>query len=627
MALINLRNISLAFGGPPILEDISLRVQKGERICLLGRNGTGKSTLLKVIAGEVQPDAGNIDRQQGLRVARLEQEVPNNLQGTIYEATAAGLGKTGLLLNRYHDLSLRMEQGESGLHDELSDVQHALESCDGWSFQQRIDQVLSRLKLPADIQVATLSGGMLRRVLLARALAVDPDILLLDEPTNHLDIDSITWLEEFLQRENLTLVFVTHDRAFLRSIANRIVEIDRGRLFDFACDYDTFLQRKEELLHAEAQEQARFDKKLAEEEIWIRKGIKARRTRNEGRVRALKKMREEFRQRRQQLGTAKLNLNEAENSGKLVAVVENLSFAYQGRPLVNEFSTTVLRGDRIGIIGPNGAGKTTLLKLLLGQLQPQQGTVRLGTNLQVLYFDQLREQLDPDLTVQQNLAGDQDTVIVGGKARHVIGYLQDFLFTPDRARSPVRILSGGERNRLLLARLFTREANVLVLDEPTNDLDLETLDLLEELLADFKGTLFLVSHDRSFLNRVVTSTIVFEGKGQVHEYVGGYDDWLRQKPQTHVEAVKESKPQSREKPKKERPRKLTFKEKQELEELPLRIEALESEIEELHAKISDPEFYRTAGDQVAQVNARLQEVEQELAVTYCRWEELDAIAG
>jgi len=623
MALINLRDITLAFGGPPLFEGISLRICKGERICLLGRNGTGKSTLLKVISGEIKPDSGVIDRQQGVRVARLEQDVPRNLQGTIYQATAEGLGETGVLLNRYHDLSLRMEQGEASLQDELAKAQHGLELCDGWGQQQRVEQVLSRLKLDAEQSVASLSGGMLRRVLLARALVVDPDILLLDEPTNHLDIDSITWLEEFLQRENLTLVFVTHDRSFLRNIANRIVEIDRGRLFDFTCGYDTFLTRKDELLHAESQEQARFDKKMAEEEVWIRKGIKARRTRNEGRVRALKKMREEYRQRRQQIGAAKFNLVEAERSGKLVAEVEGVSFGYDSSPVVQNFSTTVMRGDRIGIIGPNGSGKTTLLKILIGELAPQQGKVRLGTNLQIIYFDQLREQLDPELTVQQNLTGDQDTVVVGGKARHVIGYLQDFLFTPDRTRTPVRFLSGGERNRLLLARLFTREANVLILDEPTNDLDLETLDLLEELLADFKGTIFLVSHDRDFLNSVVTSTIAFEGGGQVREYVGGYEDWLRQRPQPAERERKETAPRS--KPRQERPRKLTFKENRELEELPQKIEALEAELEELHQRMADPDFYRTSGEQVAQATSRLAVVEDELATVYARWEELELL--
>jgi ATP-binding cassette subfamily F protein uup len=625
MAFINLRNISLAFGGPALFEDISLRIGKGERICLLGRNGTGKSTLLKVISGELPPDSGVIDRQQGLRVARLEQDIPRDQQGTIYESIALGLGPIGLQLSRYHNLSLRMEQGEADLHNELSDVQQELDKRDGWAHQQQIEQVLSRLKLPADLPVANLSGGLMRRVLLARALAIDPEILLLDEPTNHLDIESITWLEEFLQRENLTLVFVTHDRAFLRNLATRIVEIDRGRLFDFDCDYDTFLQRKEELLHAESQENARFDKRMAEEEIWIRKGIKARRTRNEGRVRDLKKMREEHRQRRERLGTARFNLQEADRSGKLVAEVKGLTFAYGDVPLVKDFSTTVMRGDRIGIIGPNGVGKTTLLKLILGELSPQQGNVRLGTNLQVIYFDQLREQLDPDLTVQQNLAGEQDTVVIGGNSRHVIGYLQDFLFTPDRIRSPVRILSGGERNRLLLARLFTREANVLVLDEPTNDLDLETLDLLEELLADFKGTLFLVSHDRAFLNRVVTSTIVFEDDNQISEYVGGYDDWLQQRPQPEI--TLKAKRVAKEKPRKERVRKLTFKEKHELEELPLQIDALETEIAELHNRMADPDFYRTAGEQVAEATTRLETLETKLALTYARWEELDCLSG
>ena len=631
MAYINLRNISLAFGGPSLFEDISLRISKGERICLLGRNGTGKSTLLKVIAGELPPDDGIIDRQQGLRVARLEQDVPRELQGTIYEAIAQGLGPIGVHLSRYHNLSQRMERGEANLHDKLSDAQHELDSCDGWAHQQSIEQVLSRLKLPADLPVASLSGGILRRVLLARALAIDPDILLLDEPTNHLDIESITWLEEFLLREKITLVFVTHDRAFLRKLATRIVEIDRGRLFDFACDYDTFLQRKDDLLHAETQERSRFDKKLAEEEIWVRKGIKARRTRNEGRVRALKKMREEFRQRRERLGTARFNLQEAERSGKLVTEVKGLSFAYgdspetkNAAPIIKNFSSTVIRGDRIGIIGPNGSGKTTLLKLILGELSPQQGTVKLGTNLQTIYFDQLREQLDPELTVQQNLAGEQDTVVIGGKSRHVIGYLQDFLFSPDRIRSPVRILSGGERNRLLLARLFTREANVLILDEPTNDLDLETLDLLEELLAEFKGTLFLVSHDRAFLNRVVTSTIAFEGDGQVCEYIGGYDDWLHQRPQPKNDLKPKQPPE--EKPKKERARKLTFKEKQEVVELPLRIEALETEVAQLHTKMADPDFYRTAGAQVAATTARLEMIEAELVEAYARWEELEALS-
>ncbi len=587
MALISLRNIQLAFGGPAILDDVSLQINKGDRICLLGRNGTGKSTLLKLIAGELTPDEGCIDRQQGARIARLAQDVPQNLTGTVYDVVAAGLA----------------ESTESG---------------------PKIEAVLSRLKLVPDAKAESLSGGVLRRLMLAKALVSEPDILLLDEPTNHLDIDSITWMEKFLLRAKITLVFVTHDRAFLRQLATRIVEIDRGRLFDFACDYDTFLRRKDELLNAESQERQRFDKKLAEEEVWIRKGIKARRTRNEGRVRALKKMREERRQRRNRLGTSKLNLIDAEKSGKLVAEVNNISFAYNDNRIIEFFSTTIMRGDRVGIIGPNGAGKSTLLKLLLGQLEPGSGEIKLGTNLETIYFDQLREQLDPDKTVQQNLAGDHDTVLIGDRPKHVIGYLQDFLFTPDRARTPVRILSGGERNRLLLAKLFTRKTNLLVLDEPTNDLDLETLDLLEELLAEYNGTLFLVSHDRDFLNRVVTSTIAIEGNGQVSENVGGYDDWLKNHSEqpSGPAIVKEKKIKHN----RQRQRKLSFREKQELTDLPQKIETLEAAIEEIHEQMSDPEFYREAENRVATLKSSLAQLEEELESSFNRWQELEAIA-
>jgi len=623
MTLISIRNVRLAFGGPPVLEDVSLQVRSGERICLLGRNGVGKSTLLKLMAGEHQPDSGSVEFRQNLRVATLPQQIPGNLKGSVFDVVMQGFGTLGEQLSRFHVLSRVLEDDRKEFLAELTRVQQAIEERGGWKAQQRIEQVLSHLKLEADIPVETLSGGVLRRVLLARALVIEPDVLLLDEPTNHLDIESILWLEEFLRRENITLVFVTHDREFLRALATRIVELDRGRLFDFACDYETFLRRKDEWLNAEELERTRFDKKLAEEEIWIRKGVKERRTRNEGRVRALLKMREERRRRRERLGSARFELLEAGRSGRLVAEMKNVSFGYGERPLIHDFSTTVLRGDRVGIIGPNGAGKTTLLKLLLGELGPQAGEVRTGTNLQVLYFDQLRQQLDPDKTVQQNLCGEQDTVIVGSRPRHVVGYLKDFLFTPDRIRSPVRILSGGERNRLLLARLFTREANVLVLDEPTNDLDLETLDLLEELLAEFKGTLFLVSHDRAFLNRVVTSTIAFEGNGKVVEYVGGYDDWLRQRPQP--EAVIQEKKSPREKSKKVQPRRLTFRERKELEELPGHIEALENEQAGLHGRMADPAFYREAGETVAAARKRLGEVEKELEESYARWEELDIL--
>ncbi len=588
MPQISLRNIALAFGGPPLLDGVSLQIDKGDRICLLGRNGAGKSTLLKLIAGELPPDGGVIDRQQGLRVARLGQEVPHDVAGSVHDVVAAGCG------------------------------------ADSRDDTQRIEQVISRLGLERDAPAGTLSGGMLRRLMLARALAAGPDLLLLDEPTNHLDIDTIAWIEEFLLRAGITLVFVTHDRAFLRRLANRIVELDRGRLFDFACDYDTFLQRKEEHLHAEEAEWRRFDKKLAEEEVWIRKGIKARRTRNEGRVRALKKMRDERRQRRDRTGTSKLKLLDADRSGRLVAELSDISFAYGDHTVIRGFSTTVMRGDRVGIIGPNGAGKSTLVKLLLGQLQPQRGEVRLGTNLEVVYFDQLREQLDPDGTVWQNLAGDHDTVMIGDRPKHVIGYLQDFLFTPDRARTPVRILSGGERNRLLLAKLFTRPANLLVLDEPTNDLDLETLDLLEELLADFGGTLFLVSHDRDFLNRVVTSTIALEGNGRVTEQVGGYDDWLWLRPAAATAAVETKEKGAR--PARERARKLSFREKNELLALPQEIEQLEGDIASLHARMADPAFYRESGDAVAAARLRLAKLEASLEAAYERWQELDAIA-
>jgi ATP-binding cassette subfamily F protein uup len=626
MVLASLRHISLAFGGPPLLSEASLQINKGERICLLGRNGSGKSTLLRLLAGELPPDSGIVDRRQGLRVASLPQDVPANLHGSIFAIIARAFGTTGEQLSRYRELSDKADHGEQGLQHEMAGIHHRLDESDGWKLQQRIELVMSHLDLSGETEVSTLSGGMARRVLLARALAAEPDILLLDEPTNHLDIASINWLEQFLLRMNLTLVFVTHDRSFLRALANRIIELDRGRLFDFSCDYDTFLLRKEDLLHNESQEWRRFDKKLAEEETWIRKGIKARRTRNEGRVRALKKMREERRERRERQGMARLGLSEAERSGKLVAQLEGVSFGYGLNRLIDRFSTTVMRGDRIGIIGPNGAGKTTLLKLLLGKLAPQQGSVRLGTNLQILYFDQLREQLDPDKTVQQNLAGDQDTIVIGGQSRHVIGYLQDFLFTPDRARSPVRILSGGERNRLLLARLFTRPANVLVLDEPTNDLDLETLDLLEEQLAEFKGTIFLVSHDRDFLNRVVTSTIAFERDGRVAEYIGGYDDWLRQRPPTAGPAAGPAAP-PKEKPARQRPRKMSFKERQEFEALPQRIDALENEQAELHQRMADPSFYRESGDQVATAKARLAALENELEQAYVRWGALEELSG
>ncbi|MDK2848335.1 MAG: transport system ATP-binding/permease protein [Desulfuromonadales bacterium] len=625
MALLSLQNISLAFGGPALLEDVSLHVEGGDRIGLLGRNGCGKSTLLRLIAGELKPDSGAVVCRQGLRIASLPQDVPADLTGTVYEEVLCGLGQAGKDLLRYHRLARQVHSGDENQLKALLECQQALETSGAWPLEQLVGQVLSHLHLDGEAPVPELSGGVKRRVLLARALVGEPDVLLLDEPTNHLDIDTIDWLENYLRRSSLTLLFVTHDREFLKALATRTVELERGKLFDFACDYETFLRRREELMHAEDQEWQRFDRKLAQEEVWIRQGIKARRTRNMGRVRELQRMREERQQRRQRTGKSRLQLQEASRSGRLVAELEGVCFDYGDKPVIKDLTTTIIRGDRVGIIGPNGAGKSTLLKLILGQLEPQQGDVRLGTNLEVLYFDQLREQLDPDATVQQNLSGDQDTVLVGGKARHVYGYLQDFLFTPDRARTPVRILSGGERHRLLLAKLFTREANVLVLDEPTNDLDLETLELLEELLADFTGTVLLVSHDRAFLDRVVTSTLVYEGAGRFVDYVGGYQDWLRQRPAPEAEPVATKPAKAR--PERSRPRKLSFKQRRELEELPLRIEALETEQAELHEKLADPAFYKEQGDAVSAVRERMMSLEEELAECFVRWEELEALEG
>jgi ATP-binding cassette subfamily F protein uup len=625
VALITLRNITLAFGGPPLFDGVSLQIEGGERLCLLGRNGTGKSTLLKVISGELPADGGEMHRQQGLRVALVGQEVPQDLQGAVYDIVAAGMGTAAELLARYHHVAQRLAaEGGDALLAQLETLQHRLEEHGAWSLHQEVERVLNRLSLDADAPFAALSGGTKRRVLLARALVATPDILLLDEPTNHLDIDTILWLEEFLLRNIKTVVFVTHDRAFARRVANRVAELDRGRLFAFSCGYDQFVSRREALLEAEVTRMALFDKKLAQEEAWIRQGIKARRTRNEGRVQALQKLREEYRRRRERLGTATIRLQEAARSGALVAEAEQVSFAWAGRPLIRDFSTTILRGDRVGIIGRNGSGKTTLLRLLLGELAPQAGSVRLGTRREVVYFDQLREQLDLQATVQENVGGGNDTVVINGKPRHIIGYLQDFLFTPDRARTPVQVLSGGERNRLLLAKLFTKPANLLVLDEPTNDLDAETLELLEDLLLDFAGTLLLVSHDREFLNRVVTSTLVLNDDGTVGEFVGGYDDWLRQAggATAPVPVTPPTSP-GRAKPPKERPRKLTFREERELAELPEQIAALEGEQAALLQTLADPAFYRSAGGDVARCNERLAGLEEELAAAYARWEELE----
>ncbi|MBK5187303.1 MAG: ATP-binding cassette domain-containing protein, partial [Gemmatimonadaceae bacterium] len=530
MALLGLQDVGIAFGGPLVLDRARFAIERGERVCLLGRNGAGKSTVMKLLDGSIAPDSGEVVRQSGVSVARLEQEVPDDIAGTTFEVVAAGLGEMGLLLARYHQASHRVGANATpAALRELDRLHHALDAANAWQVNTRVETVLLHLGLDADAPFASASGGTKRQILLARALVREPDVLLLDEPTNHLDVDAIEWLETFLIERGSTLLFVTHDRAFLRRVATRIVELDRGRLVDWGSDYDTYLARKEASLAAEAREWEEFDRKLAKEEVWIRTGIQARRTRNEGRVRSLEALRVERGERRERTGTVKLQAQEAERSGRLVAEAKGVSFARGDRPIIVSFSTTITRGDRVGLIGPNGSGKTTLLRLLLGELAPDSGTVRLGTNLEIAYFDQLREALDPDRTVFESIADGADFVEIGANRKHVLGYLQDFLFPPDRARTPVRALSGGERNRLLLARLFTRSFNVLVLDEPTNDLDIETLDLLEELLLEYSGTLLVVSHDREFLDHVVTSTLVLEGGGRVGEYVGGYTDWVRQR--------------------------------------------------------------------------------------------------
>jgi len=591
MNIISLNQVSHAFGGPKLLDNVSLQIESGDRICLLGRNGAGKSTLLHLINGDFPPDCGEVIRNQGVITAYVAQEFPQDWHGNIH--------------NFLNDILKK-----SGEDPHVADV--------------TIEQTLSQLDLVADANLETLSGGLKRRVLLAAALIQNPDLILLDEPTNHLDIASICWLETFLLKLRKTLIFISHDRTFTKNIATRIVELDRGQLHDYRCDYTTFLERRQDVLHSEEKAWERLDQKLAEEEIWIRKGIKARRTRNMGRVRELLKLREERRQRRDRTGQVRLQLDTGQRSGQMVIEAEQLSFRYGDDLIIDSLDLRIMRGDRIGLIGPNGSGKTTLLKILTEELQPTSGKLRHGTNLQIAYFDQLREQLDENRTVKQNIADDHDQVLVNGTPRHIYGYLQDFLFTPERARTPVRVLSGGEKNRLLLAKLFTRPANLLILDEPTNDLDMETLDLLEELLLDYKGTVLLVSHDRSFLNHVVTSSLIFDGSGKVEEIIGGYDDWLAmQAPANLPTKKKEKSPPAR---RKERPRKRSFKEKKELEELPGKIDALEAEQNKIHEKMADPDLYKEGdGSLIATMKSRLEEIEDELETAYQRWEELDQI--
>ena len=625
MAWLQLRNISFSYGGANILEDISLQITPGERIGLMGRNGAGKSTLMKLIHGELKPDAGEIERGPNLRIARLAQEVPAGEEHTVFDEVGDGLGDQGRLVAKIHRLTQQSQHG--GTDEQLAELdrlQHSLDSETGWKIQHQIETVIERMGLNPDARFESLSSGMKRRVLLARALAGNPEVLLLDEPTNHLDVESISWLEDFLLRESITLVFITHDRMFLQRLATRIVEVERARLFDWTCDYATFLARKTAALEAEAQQEALFDKKLAEEEVWIRKGIKARNVRNQGRVRALENLREERRARKTQTGNVNLTVQAAERSGNLVIDARGINHDFGGRPILRDVSTTIFRGDKVGILGPNGAGKTTLLRILLGELTPDSGTVRIGTNLQVAYFDQLRAVLDEGKSAIENVTEGGDTVTINGQPRHIVGYLQDFLFSGERARSLVRYLSGGERNRVLLAKLLTKPSNVLVLDEPTNDLDAETLELLEELLMEYPGTLLIVSHDRAFLNNVVTSTLVFEGEGQVKDYAGGYDDWVRQKQTTVAQLQAATAKPEPARPKTERAKKLSFKDQRELETLPQLIEQLETEQTDLHAKMADPAFYQQGGAEIARMTNDLETIHQRLQTAYARWEELES---
>jgi ATP-binding cassette subfamily F protein uup len=625
MPLLRLDKTSLAFGHHALLDRAELEITRGERLCLVGRNGEGKSSLLRLVSGEAAPDEGSVWIRPGTRVALLAQEVALDSRESVFDVVAGGLPEVGRLISSYHHTAAELAgvSTPEGL-ERLARLQHELEAQGGWQLEQRVETVLARLGLDGDAGFDTLSGGWRRRVMLARALVADPDLLLLDEPTNHLDIEAITWLEEFLLEYAGALLFISHDRAFVRRLATRIIELDRGRLTSWPGDYDAYIAGKVEQLEVEARHQALFDKKLSQEEAWIRQGIKARRTRNEGRVRALKALREERRARRERSGTVDLRLEQGSLSGKRVLEVEHVSLGFDGRTVIRDFSVSILRGDRIGIIGPNGAGKSTLIRVLLGEQEPDSGVVQRGTRLEVAYFDQQRAQLDPQATLMDSVADGRLSVTINGRSKHVAGYLQDFLFPPERLQSPVSTLSGGERNRLLLARLFTRPANLLVMDEPTNDLDVETLELLEELLLDYQGTLLLVSHDRAFLDNVVTSTLVFEGDGHIGEYVGGYSDWLRQRQAAARESKRAAteeitKPSPPPAKRADKQRKLSYKDQRELDALPARIEALETEQAQLHATMNDTGFYQRSPDDISAALERLEAIGRELETCYERW--------
>jgi len=617
----------MEFGGPALLDDINLQIGPGEKIGLVGRNGSGKTTLVKLLMGDLLPDQGNIWHRQGLKIAGIPQDVPHTISGTVFTIMARGMGEKSQTLAEYQKISQALlNQVSPALLKRQAQLQQILDTNDGWRLHRDVEDIISRMELSGTEKFENLSAGLKRRVLLARALVNGPDVLLLDEPTNHLDLDAIAWLEDFLSNWNKTLLFITHDRMFLNKLATRIIELDRGQLSSWSCDYRTYVKRRHESLEAENKQNARFDKKRSKEEVWIRQGIKARRTRNEGRVRALQEMRAEVKSRRQRLGTVRMRAQEAERTGRLVIEAEKIKFSYEDRMIIRDFATTVMRGDKIGIIGPNGAGKTTLLRILTGEVSPSSGIIRHGVKLEMAYFDQLRSKLDESKTVQENIGEGNDMLTINGTKRHVISYLKDFLFSPERSRTPVRILSGGEKNRLLLARLFLRPSNVLVLDEPTNDLDTETLEILEELLLDYKGTVLLVSHDRMFLNNVVTSTLVFEGNGRVNEYVGGYDDWLSQRRQNDDPKIKIKKILKSENASGGRqPKKLGYMEKRELKALPQRIEELEAMQKNLYEQMADLEFYKQKGNGMVRIREKSSALEQELESAYKRWETLEAI--
>jgi len=633
MSLIAMQNVKFGFGGPALLEDVNFQISSMERVCLLGRNGSGKSTFLNLLDGRFEPDDGEISREPQLKVAMFNQSVPEDIKGKVYDVVAYGLGQAGKLIVEYHKVSNQIAMGEKTnvAEDRLSQLHHELEKTDAWKKLNIIEKVISQVDIDPEAEFSELSAGLKRRVLLARALGKEPDLLILDEPTNHLDVDSIVWLEDFLLRFGKAILFVTHDRKFIRKLSTRIIEIDRGCLFNWDCVYDTYLERKQQALEVEQVQWQRFDKKLAQEEVWIRKGIQGRRTRNEGRVKALERLREVRSQRRNVDGKIKIEINESQRSGNLVVEAKGIEFSYttnenkNSATIIQDFTTTIYRGDRIGIIGSNGTGKTTLLKVLLGELAITKGTIRFGTNVQCAYFDQLHGQLAPDKTVYENIGQGYDTVTVNGRSRPVVGYLSDFMFTPEKTRALVSGLSGGERNRLQIAKVFTQPSNVLIFDEPTNDLDVETLELLEEMLIEYKGTVLLVSHDRAFLNNVVTSMFVLEGDGVVKEYAGGYDSWLNQTAALQAAEQKSAEKIKKEKPKKQKSAKLNNKQRLELEELPVIIDKLEKQIASLHQKMAEPFFYKQDASSISEAKANLEKCETDLGAAYAKWEELEAI--